>query len=218
MELGGADFLGGGLFLAVGILLYVRAAVAVHLGHELGRKGVDHRGAHAVQAAGDLVALAAEFAAGMQRGHDRLERGDFCLLVDVYRDAAAVVGDAHPAARQQNDLDVVGKAAHRLVARVIKNLPDKMMQAVGAGGADVHAGAPAHRLEPLEYGNVLGAITTFDLPLRGCLLCLFFVIYFSLICSHKIKESGMPPTLLFYQISGHFAPLKTWISGYIIPS
>jgi hypothetical protein len=57
-------------------------------------QGVDHGGAHAVEAAGDLVAAAAEFAAGVQHGVHHLKRGLAGLGLDVHGDAAAVVGDA----------------------------------------------------------------------------------------------------------------------------
>ena len=51
-------------------------------------------GAHAVQAAGDLVAPAAELAAGVQDGKDHLQGGLAGLGLDVHGDAAAVVHDA----------------------------------------------------------------------------------------------------------------------------
>ena len=54
---------------------------------------VDDRDADAVQAARDLVGILVEFSAGMQLGHDDLGRRDAFLVVDVGRDAAAVVGD-----------------------------------------------------------------------------------------------------------------------------
>ena len=51
----------------------VALAVAVDLDHELGRQGVDHRHAHAVEAAGDLVALALELAAAAELGEGDLD-------------------------------------------------------------------------------------------------------------------------------------------------
>ena len=69
------------------------AAVALDAQVEPRRERIHHRHAHAVQTAGDLVAGAAELAAGVQhREHDlggRLVRV-FGHLVD--RNAAAVVG------------------------------------------------------------------------------------------------------------------------------
>src|SRR5919197_959332 len=46
---------------------------------------------------------------------------------------------------------------------------DDGMQAAGAGGPDVHAGALAHRLEALEDGDVPGVVGGRSLPaVRGC--------------------------------------------------
>ena len=56
-------------------------------------QGVDHAGADAVQAAGDLVGVVVELAAGVERGEDHLQRALAGLGVDVDGDAAAVVGD-----------------------------------------------------------------------------------------------------------------------------
>ncbi len=54
-------------------------------------EGIDHRDADAVQAAGDLVGILVELAAGMKDRHDHFEGGAFLLLVEVGRDAATVV-------------------------------------------------------------------------------------------------------------------------------
>ncbi len=167
VEFGGTDFFNIAFFLAYRIFLHVRGAVAVHLYHAVGGERVHDRGADAVETAGDFVSLAAEFAARVERGHDSVQRGDFCLLVDVDRDAPAVVGDTHETAGQKHYLDIVGKAAHRLVARVVKNLPHQVVQAVGARGADIHARPAAHRLEAFQYRNIGSAVTAFFSLFRG---------------------------------------------------
>ncbi len=69
-----------------------------------------------MKTAGDLVALSAELAAGMKSGHDGLESRDPGLLMDVYRNTAAVVYYPHAVAGQECYLDVVGEAAHSFVA------------------------------------------------------------------------------------------------------
>ena len=103
-----------------------------------------------MQAAGDLVAAAAELAAGVQDGqHDR-HRGDALDRVDVDRDAAAVVDDLDAAVLQDRHDDAVAVAGQRLVDGVVDDLPDQVVQAALTGGADVHAGPLADRLEPLE--------------------------------------------------------------------
>ena len=87
----GADDLHVALRDAAHELLAVEHAVAAHLGDEPLRERVDDGDADAVEAAGDLVALAAELAAGVElRQHDR-ERGQALLLDHVDRDAAARV-------------------------------------------------------------------------------------------------------------------------------
>jgi hypothetical protein len=62
---------------------------------------VYYRDADAVEAAGNFVAFAAEFSAGVKHGHDRLERGDFGFWMDFYRNAAAVIGAANAPVRHK---------------------------------------------------------------------------------------------------------------------
>ena len=47
--------------------------------------------ADTVQAAGNLVGVLLEFSAGMKLGHDDLGGGDAFFLVDVHRNAAAII-------------------------------------------------------------------------------------------------------------------------------
>ena len=101
----------------------------MHFRPQMRRERVDHRDAHAVQTARYLVPLAAEFASRMEHGHDRFESGYFCLGMDFYGNAAAVVGDAHAVVRQECYLDVVGEITHRLVARVVEDFPDEVVKA-----------------------------------------------------------------------------------------
>ena len=81
----------------------------------------------------------------MKRGHDRLERRNFCLRVYSHWNTTTVVDDPHVAARKEGDLDIIGEAAHSFVARVIENFPHKVMQTLGTGRPDVHAWTLADR-------------------------------------------------------------------------
>ena len=112
-----------------------------------------------MQAAGGLIDLAAELAAGMQRGQDDLE-GRFVLELGmgVDGDAAAVVGDGDEAVGLELELDPAGMAGHRLVHGVVQDLGDEMMHGALVGAADIHAGAAANGLQPLEDFDVLGGI------------------------------------------------------------
>ena len=78
------------------------------------------------------------------------------MLADGH--AAAVV-DVHEAAvRLDRDVDPRGVAGHRLVDRVVDDLPDEVMEAADIGRADVHARAAANRLEALEDLDALGGV------------------------------------------------------------
>ena len=120
---------------------------------------VDHRDAHAVEAARDLVAATVpELTAGVQDGEDDLGRRLLLLLHDVDRNAAAVVGDRDARVRVDDDVDLVGLAGQGLVDRVVHHLVDQVMEAAHTGRADVHPWTLAHRLETLENGDVLCAV------------------------------------------------------------
>jgi hypothetical protein len=79
------------------------------------------------------------------------------MLID--RNAAPVVRDRdRGAVGVKDDRDVRGVAVHRLVDRVVENLPDEMMQAGAPDAADVHAWALPNGLEPFENSDVFGCV------------------------------------------------------------
>ncbi len=139
--------------------LGVVAAVAVDRELEPSRERVDDGDAHAVQSAGDLVALASELAARVQcRQHD-LGRGlirVFGMRID--RDAASVVDDATPAIGEQRHIDPARMPREGLVDGVVHDLVDEVVEARRTGRADVHAGPFTHRLQALENRDVLGRV------------------------------------------------------------
>ena len=135
------------------------AAVAVHLGDEPLRQGVHDADADAVQPARDLVAVAAELAAGVQHGHDDLERAAPALVGHRgHGDAAAVVGHRARAVGVEDDLDPVAVARERLVDAVVDHLVHEVVQTARPGGADVHARSAANRLQALEDRDVPGVV------------------------------------------------------------
>ncbi len=146
---------------AVGERLGPAVAVALDLDVELGRQRVDDRDADAVQATGDLVAAAAELAAGVQRGEDQRDGRDLLGGVLVDRDAAAVIDDPDAAIGLQGDRDVGGVARERFVDRVVDDLVDEVVESAFTGRADVHAGALANRLQTFEDLNVAGVVRSF---------------------------------------------------------
>src|SRR5690606_17158892 len=137
----------------------VALAVSVDLDLEEARERVDDGDTYAVEAARDLVAVAAELAAGVQHSEHDLGRAEVVVLgVELDGDAAAVVDDLAPAVFEEGDVDAGAVARHRLVDRVVDDLVDQVVQTARPRGADVHARPFAHRLEALEHGDVLRAV------------------------------------------------------------
>ena len=143
--------------VAAGEAHVVLAPVALDPDLQALRQGVDHRYADAVEAAGKAVVALGELGAGVQAGEDHLDPPDLLAGVLVHRHAAAVVGDRHRAVLVEGDGDLGAVAGDGLVRGVVDHLLGQVVRAVGEG---VHAGAPAHRLEPgedFDGGGVVGA-------------------------------------------------------------
>ena len=81
--------------------------------------------------------------------------------LSVTRDAAVVL---------QHDVDAGGVARHRLVDGVVHDLLDQVVQTALTGGADVHAGPLADRLETLENGDRRRAVAALLLRHGTCAL------------------------------------------------
>jgi hypothetical protein len=112
-----------------------------------------------MQAPGDLVAVVVELTAGVQHGHDDLGRRHALFLVDVDRDAAAVVGHRDRAVLMQDDRHFVGVAGERLVDGVVDHLEHHVVQPGAVMDvADVHARALAHGVKPAQDGNFAGIV------------------------------------------------------------
>ena len=76
----------------------------------------------------------------------------------IDRDAAAVVGHGEEAVVLELHLDTVGMAGHRLVHGVVEHLGEEVVHRLLVGAADIHAGPPAHGLQPLQHLDVGGGI------------------------------------------------------------
>ncbi len=150
--------------------------------HPVGQ-GVDHAGADAVEAAGNLVGALFELAAGVQLGIDDLDRRLALFGHDVYRDAAAVVFDAGGAVFVQGYLDGAGVAGQGFVNGVVQDLGEELVVAVAAGAGDVHRRAVADAFQPLEHLDARGVVFTHFPPLfRG-----------------KVCSTSLPPLYHFRQ-------------------
>ena len=134
-------------------------AVAPDRQLEPGRQRVHHRYADAVQAARDFVGVLIEFSAGMELGHDDLGGRHPFALMDVGRDATAVVAHGAGAVRIEGDDHLRGIAGQRLVDGVVDDLVHHVVEAGAVVGvADIHARPLAHRVEALEDLDRIGVV------------------------------------------------------------
>ena len=146
--------------------VFVALALDAHL--DAGRQGVHHRDAHAVQAAGELVVLVGELAAGVQLGQDQLDAGDALFRMDVHRHAATVVYHLEGVVGVQDHLHLARMTGQGLVHAVVD---DFLGQVVGPGGVGVHARALAHRIESGEDFDgvgVIGVLRGHGVSIRRC--------------------------------------------------
>lgn len=118
-----------------------------------------------MQTTGDGVAATAELATGVQDGEDHLQGRDPFGRVDVDRDATAVVDDADATVFTDAHVDGVAVPGEGFVDGVVDDLLDQVVQTARAGRTDVHTGALADGLEPLEHLNLVCAVGRF--ALRG---------------------------------------------------
>ena len=144
---------------AIGKRHGVPLAAPVDLHLEPGGQGVHHRHAHAVQAAGYLVAVAPELAPGVQQGEHHRYRAHLRILgMGVDGDASAVVSHLAPAVGQQAHLDRRAVAGHGLVHRVVHHLVHQVVQSGHRGRPDVHARTRADSIETFENGDVFSSV------------------------------------------------------------
>ena len=142
-------------------LLAIDLALAPDLGDQPLGESVHDRDAHPVEAAGDLVPLAAELSAGVKLGQDDRERRQSLVFHDAHRDAGAPVADGDGVVRMEANLDALVSPRERLVDGVVDHLVDEMVEPARTRRADVHPRSQANRLEALENGDVLGVVTGF---------------------------------------------------------
>jgi hypothetical protein len=184
--------------------LLVLLAVAAHIDSEPLGAGVDHRSAHAVQAAGHLVAgiFAAELAAGVQDGVHHGDGGQTGVGLNVHGDATSVIGDLNDIVLQDLDLDVVAVTRQRLVNGVVHDLVHQMMQTALTGGADIHTRALAHRLQTLQHLDLAGVILVVGYGIGICTgndffchilspFCSFLRLFFQIIAKREPVHHGV---------------------------
>jgi hypothetical protein len=69
----------------------------------------------------------------VQDGHDHLDRGLVLLLVQVDRDAAAIVFDPHRVVLADGDVDRVAVPGERFIHCVVDDFVDQVVETAGTG-------------------------------------------------------------------------------------
>ena len=94
----------------------------------------------------------AEFAAGVELGHDDLGSGHPFALMDIGRDSAPIIAHAAGAIRIEGNQHLLRKARERLVNGVVDDLVHHVVQAGAVVRVpDIHARPLAHGIEAFEH-------------------------------------------------------------------
>ncbi|MCY1221926.1 hypothetical protein D9M72_339990 [compost metagenome] len=166
-------------------------ALAPHFRVHTAGKRVDHGDAHAVQAAGDGISAAAELSAGVQDGHDNLNRGLVFGGVHVHGDAAAVVHHFDAAVGLQNNFNVGAVPGQGFIHGVVHHFVHEVVETAGSRGTDVHAGAFPDSFESFKDGDVARTVSLAFGCLRrrirctGILSCGFHCRDICIVVSHR---------------------------------
>ena len=182
--------------MAPGELHLIDPAVPVDLNGEPLGKGIDHAGAHAVEATGDFISATAEFAAGMEDGVHHLQGGTAGLGLNIHGDAAAVIHYGDGVALVDLHQDVGAVACQGLVDGVVHDLIDQVMEAGGGGRADIHARALAHRFQAFQDLDLRGVVLVFRVDRSGIQAFLICHVGFSFqgkFPRHRARRAGPEP-------------------------
>ena len=123
-------------------------------------KRVYYGSADAVKTAGHFVTAAAELAARMQLGKDKIYGISSCLVIDSYRDSSPVVLDSTASVIIDRHFNVRAVTCKRFIDRVIHDFIHKMVKTSCRSCSDVHARSLADSLESLEDLNIICCIRT----------------------------------------------------------
>src|SRR5881409_63760 len=140
-------------------------AVAVHPHLQLLRQRVDYGDPHPVQPARHLVGRLVELAAGVEHRQRHLDPRLLLGLVNVDRNAAAVVDHGDGIVLVDGDVNPGGKTGQGLVHRIVHHLVDEMVEATPGHRSDVHRRAAPDRLEPLQDLDRVGLVVAVPLVL-----------------------------------------------------
>ena len=142
-----------------------------------------------MEAAGDLIASAAELTAGVEDGVNHLQGGLAGLGLDVYGDAPAVVHHGNGVPLVDLHQYLRAEARQGLVNGVIHNLIDQVVEAGGGRGADIHAGPfpdGLQSLQDLDFRGVVLVARVYGGGIQNLVVCHILLLY----CSFSYKKKN----------------------------
>ena len=128
----------------------VRFAAAVNFYIEPGTERIDNRRSYAMQAADCVIGRIPKFAACMEFRQHYFHTGHPRLFFNIYRNAAAVIGNCDGAVCMQGDCDMAACPGKGFIYRIINYFPEAVHKPLAVGGADIHAGTLAYGIKPLQ--------------------------------------------------------------------
>ena len=134
-------------------------AIARDFDREPFGNGVNTFGADTVSAARIGIATLPIFAAGVERGQDEFDAGDFVFGMDVNGDATAIIADGNGAIHVNGHINAVALSGKIFVNGVVEHFGDAMMQGAFIGAANVHARFLPDSFQPLQFPQFGGIIT-----------------------------------------------------------
>ena len=111
----------------------------------------------------DLVPAlrSSELTTSMEYRHDCLERRLSRLWVDIDRDTTSIIFDRDRSISMHIHEDMLRMSCHRLIDRVIDDLPDEMVETLFIGLTDIHSWSFSDGLESFEDLDLTGVVGHF---------------------------------------------------------
>ena len=134
------------------IAVFIDIATGLYRHMHMRRQGIHHGRAYAVQTAAGLIGVVVELAARMERGKYQTFRAD-PLLMHPHRNAASVVRHGGRTVRFQRHMYRRAETRQMFIHRIVHDLIDQMIQALGGHTADIHARPDTYCLQPFQHGN-----------------------------------------------------------------
>ena len=147
--------------LALGVLLHKYFPFTVDFRNEEVAQGVYAGNTHAVQTAGNLIAVFVELTAGVQHGEHHFQGAPVLFLMHACRDTTPIVLYADGIVFQNLDIYAIAVAGHGFIDTVVYHLIHQVMQAALAYVSNIHGRTLADGLQAFQHLDTVCGILLF---------------------------------------------------------